>query len=76
MCHLIDAGEAPSVSQPSKTLPLARQVVVVGEIFNKQRCRIFEESDSPWSPLDVLAQKKNRDLCFCVDYIKLNDLKQ
>jgi hypothetical protein len=38
-----------------------------------QQHGVTEESNSPWLSPIILVQK-NRDLCFCADYKKLNDV--
>jgi hypothetical protein len=35
---------------------------------------VIEKPNSPWSSPIILVRKKNRDLHFCVDYRKLNDI--
>jgi hypothetical protein len=44
-------------------------------MLNNMQCRrVIEESDSPWSSPFVLVRKRNGELCFCMDYRKLNDV--
>jgi hypothetical protein len=37
---------------------------------------VFKESNRPWSSPVVLVAKKNGEVRFCVDYRRLNSLKQ
>lgn len=53
---------------------------VEGHRVVEQECQamldkgVIRESKSPWSSPVVLLTKKNRDLCFCVDYCRLISL--
>jgi hypothetical protein len=71
--HHIDTGEARPIRQPPSRFPLAKQVDVGEMIEDMQQRWVIEESDSPClSP--VVLVRKNRDLHFCVDYRKLNNV--
>jgi hypothetical protein len=72
--HCIDTGDARSIRQPPRRIPLAKQVEVKEMLDDMQRHGVIEESDSPWSSPVVLVRKKNGELRFCVDYRKLNDV--
>jgi hypothetical protein len=57
-----------------RRLFLAKLADVDRKLEDKQRCRVIEEPDSHWSSPVLLVRKKNDDLCFCLDYGKLNDV--
>jgi hypothetical protein len=71
--HYIDTGEAHLFRQLLRKLLLAKQADMGKIPKHMPRHGIIEESNSPCSSL-VLVQKKNLDLCFCVDYRKLNGI--
>jgi hypothetical protein len=72
--HQIDTGDARSIRQQPRRVPLAKQADV-SHMLNDMQCGgVIEESDSPWSYPVVLVRKKNGELRFCVDYRKLNDV--
>jgi hypothetical protein len=70
----IDTGDARSIRQPPRRIPLAEQAEVKEMLDKMQRNGVIEESESPWSSPVVLVRKKNGELRFCVDYRKLNDV--
>jgi hypothetical protein len=70
--HRIDTGDERPIRQPPRRLPLANQAEVSEMLDDMQRRGVIEESDSPWSSPIVLVRKKNGELRFCVDYMKLN----
>ncbi|XP_023723638.1 uncharacterized protein LOC111873286 [Cryptotermes secundus] len=72
--HRIDMGDALPIQQPLRRVSMAKQVDVKEMPDNMQRQGVIEESDSPWSSPVVLVRKKNEEICFCVDYRKLNDI--
>jgi hypothetical protein len=61
---------AQPILQPLRRLPQAKQADAGEMLEDMQESGVIEESDSPWSS-PILVWKKNRDLCFCVDYGKL-----
>jgi hypothetical protein len=71
--HRIDVGEAQPTNQTLRRLCPAKQADVDDMLDDMQRHEVIEESDSPWSSPFVLVRKKNRDLCFCIEYRKLNN---
>jgi hypothetical protein len=71
--HHIDTGEARLFRQPPRKLLLAKQADMGKIPKDMPRHGIIEGSNSPCSSL-VLVQKKNLDLCFYVDYRKLNGI--
>jgi hypothetical protein len=72
--HRTDIGDAHSIRQPPRRLPLSKQAEVNGMLEDMKRRGVTEESNSPWSPPVVLVRKKNGDLRFCVGYRRLNDV--
>jgi hypothetical protein len=72
--HLIDMGDARPICQPLRRLPLVKQAEVSKMLDNMQHHRVIKESDTPWSSPIILIRKKNGELCFCMDYRKLNDV--
>jgi hypothetical protein len=68
--HRVDTAEAWLIHQPPRRLPLAKQAEVDKMLEDMQQRRVIEESESPWFSSVILIQKKNGDLCFCVDYRK------
>jgi hypothetical protein len=72
--HRIDTGDARSIRQPPRRLPLAKQAEVNGMLDDMKSKGVIEESDSPWSSPVVLVRKKDGNLRFCVDYRRLNDV--
>jgi hypothetical protein len=72
--HHIDMGDVQPVRQPARRLPLAKQAEVSEMLDDMQRHGVIEESDSPWLSPVILVRKKNGELCFCMDYRKLNSV--
>jgi hypothetical protein len=70
--HRIDTGDAQPISQPPRSLVLAKQAEVSEMLDDMQRRGFFEESDRPWSAPVVVVRKKDGELRFCVDYRKLD----
>jgi hypothetical protein len=75
MCR-IDTGDAQPIYQFPWRIPLAKQAEVNKKLYDMQHRRVIEESDCPWSSHVILVRKKNGELCFCMDYRKLNDVKK
>jgi hypothetical protein len=74
MYHRIDTGDTRPIRQPPRRLSLAKQAKVSEMLDDMQRCRVIKESDSPWSSPIILIRKKHGELCFCVNYMKLNNI--
>jgi hypothetical protein len=71
--QIVGTREAQPIHQPPRRLSLAKQEDVGEMLDDIQRRWVIEESDSPrFSP--VLVRKKNRDLRFGANYMKLNDV--
>jgi hypothetical protein len=75
MYHQTDTGDAHMIGQPPQgKLILAKQAEVSEMLNDMQRFGFIEESDSPWSSPVILIMKKNGELCFHMNYRKLNDI--
>ena len=72
--HRINTGDAQSIRQAPRRLPLAKQEEVEKLVRKMLDDGVIEESDSPWSSPVVLVTKKDGSTRFCVDYRKLNDV--
>jgi hypothetical protein len=70
----IDTGDARSICQPPKRMPLAKQAEVRKILNDIQRRGVIEESGSSWSSPVILVRKESGELRFCVDYKRLNDV--
>ena len=58
----IDTGEARSIRQPPRRLPLVKQAEVNILLEDMKSKGVIEESDSPWSSPVVLVRKKDGSL--------------
>jgi hypothetical protein len=56
--HRIDMGDARTIRQPPRRLPLAKQVEVSEMLYEMQRREVIEESESPWSSPAFLSGKR------------------
>jgi hypothetical protein len=68
-CTDIDTQEPRPIRQLSRKLLLAKQAYVGDMLEDTKRRGVIEESDHLWSCPIIL-----RDLRFCVDYRKRNDV--
>jgi hypothetical protein len=62
------------IGQPFKRLRLAKQAEVGKQLEDMQQHRVTEESNSSSPSPVVHVWKKTKDLCFCANYRKLNDI--
>jgi hypothetical protein len=54
--------------------PLPKQAEVDKILEDMQRRGVIEQSNSLWPSPVFIVWKENGDLCFCIDYRKLNDV--
>ena len=72
--HQINTGDAQSIRQAPRRLPLAKQEENENLVRKMLDKGVVEESSSTWSSPVVLVTKKDRSTRLCVDYRKLNDV--
>ncbi|CAM4654664.1 unnamed protein product [Caretta caretta] len=70
--HSIDSGNAhPIKVQPFRVFPQAK-TAIEREIQDMLQMGVIRPSDSAWASPVVLVPKLDGEICFCVDYRKLN----
>jgi hypothetical protein len=74
--HKINTGSAKPIKQAPRRLPFAKREAADQAVAEMQEHDVIEPSTSPWSSPVVLVQKKDGSLRFCVDYRKLNNVKE
>ena len=72
--HTLDVGDATPIRQHPYRVPLAMREVVKKEIDKMLELGAIQPSASPWASPVVLVEKKDGEICFCVDYRKLNQM--
>ena len=71
--HSIDTGDTLPVKQSPRRMPPAIWLIATDEVDKMLRQGIIEPSNSPWSSLIVLVDKKDGTYRCCVDFRKLNE---
>eukprot|EP00918_Siedleckia_nematoides_P099558 GHVU01217736.1.p1 GENE.GHVU01217736.1~~GHVU01217736.1.p1 ORF type:complete len:235 (+),score=16.26 GHVU01217736.1:211-915(+) len=72
--HAINTGENDPVKQRPYRMSAEGHRIVAQECKAMLKKGVIRDSKSPWSSPMVLVTKKNGEICFCVDYRKLNTL--
>ena len=72
--HIIDTGDAKPIKSGNYRMSEAGHELIEQECNKMLEKGVIQELFSPWSSPVVLVTKKNGEICFCVDYRKLNDV--
>lgn len=74
--HGIDTGSARAIRLPPYRLPYAYRAIVNKELKGMLEEGVITRSTSEWAAPVVLVTKKNGEICFCVDYRRLNSISR
>ncbi|XP_014662901.1 PREDICTED: uncharacterized protein LOC106805712 [Priapulus caudatus] len=72
--HKIDTGHARTIKQPPRRVHFHRQADMNNEIEERLKKGVIELGNEPWASPVVLVTKKDREVRFCVDYRKVNQV--
>ena len=73
--HRIATGDARPIRERPRRHPECVQREIQRQVVDLQKRGVIEPSDSPWAANVVLVSKKDGTKRFCVDYRKLNAVK-
>ena len=72
--HKIDTGDAAPIKQHFYRTSHKNEVFIKEEIDCLLQKGLIKPSNSPWSSLVVVVERKNGKLRLCIDYRKLNNV--
>jgi hypothetical protein len=72
--HTINTGDHPPINQKFRRTPLSFEAEEEEHLKKLLDAGIIEPLSSPWSSPPVLIRKKDKTVCYCLDYRVLNEV--
>ena len=72
--HEIHVGNSPPIQQKPYRIPYSQRLTVQQEIEEMLAAGIVRPSVSHWASPIMLVKKKTGEVCFCVDFRRLNQV--